>query len=222
LGMEIDQAVAKVWQRIETCLGEHRKSLVVRPGANADAIAAAEATLGVALPADYKAWLLLHDGEDHVEGRVEWLPAFGRLLPLAVTLERWQYEQEWVEPNDPGLRYGHDDKRIRSVIRHPKRIVIAGNQWGDGDSTYLDLIPGTAGTVGQVIVGVTECDFLVVGNSFLDFLERWAAAFEAGVLGVVEYDGLQRVDLIDKQAPWQRWESALRDVAPVGRSQSGA
>ena len=213
----LDTSVATAWNNVVTALGTHAGSLGLRPGASDADIAAAEAALGVALPDDYKAWLRLHDGQDHVQNGIDWLPASGRLLPLAVTLERWRDEQEWVDPNDEGFKYGQDDRRIRCVIRHPKRIVIAGNLWGDGDNTYLDLVPGTDGVVGQVIVAVTECDFLVVANSFLDFLQRWSAAFGSGKLTVTGEHGFPRVDLARKEHPADRWESALRDVAPLGR-----
>jgi cell wall assembly regulator SMI1 len=208
--------VVDLWDRVTACLGEHGSSLRVRDGASEAAIAELEAGLGVELPDDFKDWLRLHDGEDHAEDRVEWLPAGGRLLPVAVILERWRDEQEWVEPDDEGFDYVADDERIRCVVRHPKRIVIAGNQWGDGDNTYLDLIPGPSGVVGQVIVATTECDFEVVGTSFLDFLSRWVSAFEAGTLSVrVEDDAGPRVDWTEKANPWDRWEAALRDAAPL-------
>lgn len=208
--------IAEVWGRVTTCLADHATTLQLRPGASEASIVELERELGVELPADYKAWLRLHDGEDHVEGRVEWLPAWGRLLPIEDTLERWRDEQEWAQSDDDeGFAMFDDGDRVRRVVKHAKRIVIAGNQWGDGDNTYLDLIPGPAGTVGQVIVGVTECDFEVVGRSFTDFLSRWAAAFEAGRLSVGTLDGQLRVDATDKDHVADRWEARLREVAPL-------
>jgi cell wall assembly regulator SMI1 len=209
-------AVSDLWDRVTACLGEHASSLKLREGASEAAIAEAERALGVELPADYKAWLRLHDGEDDVMNRVEWLPAWGRLLPIAVTLERWRDEQEWAQTDDDeGFNYVQDDDRIRCVVKHAKRIVIAGNRYGDGDNTYLDLIPGPKGTVAQVIVATTECDFEVVGTSFVDFLKRWVSAFEAGTLSVRTDGDSPRVDWTHKQNPWDRWEAALRDVAPL-------
>lgn len=211
----MSETFTQVWQRITTCLGEHAATLKLRDGASEAEIARVEAAIGVELPADYKAWLRLHDGEDHVDGRVEWLPAYGRLLPIGDTLERWTDEQEWVEADDEGMGYAQDDDRILCVVRHPKRIVIAGNLYGDGDNTYLDLIPGPSGTVGQVIVATTECDFEVVGTSFLDFLQRLASACEAGTLSVSTGEDSPRLDLTNKENPWDRWESVLRDQKPL-------
>jgi cell wall assembly regulator SMI1 len=171
----MSDAVAEVWRRITTCLGEHASSSRLRDGASEAAIAEVEQALGLELPADYKAWLRLHDGEDDVQGRVEWLPAWGRLLPIAVTLERWRDEQEWAQTDD-------------------------------------DEIPGPKGTVGQVIVATTECDFELVGTSFLDFLTRWASAFEAGTLTVRTGGDSPRVDWTHKANPWDRWEAALRNA----------
>ncbi len=208
--------LSEVWTRITTCLGEHASTLTLRPGASEATIAEVERALGVELPADYRAWLRLHDGEDDVEGRVEWLPAWGRLLPIAETLERWRDEQEWAQTDvDESFGWLQDDDRIRGVVKHAKRIVIAGNRYGDGDNTYLDLIPGPAGTSGQVIVATTECDFELVGTSFLDFLRRWASAFEAGTLAVVPREDTNRVDWAMKENPWDRWEAALRQVDPA-------
>ena len=207
----MDNAVSEVWKRITTCLGEHASSLKLRDGASEAAIAELEQALGVELPADYKAWLRIHDGEDHVEGRVEWLPAWGRLLSIETTLERWRDEQEWAQTDDDeGFQYVMDDDQIRCVVKHAKRIVIAGNVWGDGDNTYIDLIPGPKGTVGQIIVATSECDFEVVGSSFLDFLTRWASAFEAGTISVQTGGDSPRVDWTHKENPWDRWEAALR------------
>ena len=207
--------VSAAWSRILACLGPHATTLRLRPGASEAALAEAEAAIGVTLPADLRAWYRLHDGEAHAPGRVEWLPAGGRLLPLAVVAERWRDEQEWASADDPGLLHTQDDGRICSVVRHALRIVIAGNQWGDGDNTYLDLVPGPSGTPGQVIVATSECDFEVVGTSFVDFLERWAAAFEAGELRVVNGREGPRVDLAQKPEAWSRWEGALRAVRPL-------
>lgn len=212
----MQHAVSEVWKRITTCLGEHASGSKFREGASEAAIAEVERALGVELPADYRAWLQLHDGEDDAKGRIEWLPAWGRMLPIAVTLERWRDDQEWAQTDDDEtFGFFQDDDRIRGVVKHAKRIVIAGNRWGDGDNTYLDLIPGPAGIVGQVIVATSECDFEVVGTSFLDFLQRWASAFEAGTLAVRAGEEGPRVDWAVKAHPSDRWESVLRDVSPL-------
>lgn len=212
----MSHAVSEVWKRITTCLGEHAGTMTLHAGASEAAIVELERALGVTLPDDYRAWLQLHDGEADAKGRVEWLPAWGRLLPIAVTLERWRDEQEWAQTDDDDRFESFEDgDRIRGVVKHAKRIVIAGNRYGDGDNTYLDLIPGPAGTVGQVIVATTECDFEVVGSSFLDFLHRWASAFEAGTLAVQIVDGTPRVDWKLKANAWDRWESVLRSIEPA-------
>lgn len=208
----MQQRVKDAWTAVERSLGDAAGSLKLRPPTTAARITKAEKKLKVSLPEDYKAWLTLHDGEDHSDERIEWMPAGGRLLPLDTTLERWEEEQEYAQEADEDTQ---DDDRILNVVRHPKRIVIAGNQWGDGDNTYLDLIPGPKGTPGQVIVATTECDFEVVGTSFVDFLERCAAAISAGVLSVQDSGGTLRVDLVDKPDPSMRWEAALRNVRPL-------
>lgn len=208
----MDRDIAAVWQRVTACLGQYTSTLDFRPGAGDAEIDAVEAAIGARLPDDYRAWLRLHDGENDADDRVEWLPGGGRLLPVAVTLERWRDEQESLD--DDGLDAFDDGDRIRCVIHHPGRIVIAGNAFGDGDNTYLDLIPAPAGSVGQIIVATSECDFEVVGSSFLDFLRRFATAFEDGALAVDASEDPPRVDFTGKQNPWERWEAVLRNVVP--------
>ncbi len=201
------------WRRVVACLAEHAERLQLCPPASADAISELERGIGSELPGDYRAWLSLHDGQDQ-RASIEWLPGYGRLLAAEVVLERWRDDQEWVEEDDEGLESTQDDDRIRNVVRHAKRIPIAGNIWGDGDNTYLDLVPGPSGTIGQVIVATSECDFEVIGSSFTDFLRRWATAFEDGTLMIDTTQDPPRVDWATKKNPWDRWEAALRSVRP--------
>jgi hypothetical protein len=54
-----------------------------------------------------------------------------------------------------------------------------------------------------------------VGSSFLDFLRRWASAFEAGSLAIQISPEGPRVDRTVKACPSDRWESVLREIAPL-------
>jgi cell wall assembly regulator SMI1 len=52
-------------------------------------------------------------------------------------------------------------------------------------NVVLDFAPGPAGHSGQVLMQVTECDYVVVARSTADLLRRW--------LGLLD-DGLARFD----------------------------
>jgi len=181
---DVAACIAQLWHRNVQALGPAGQTLRPRPG-RVD-LQPIEDGLGLRLPNDYRAWLALHDGEDDVPGRVEYLPGGGFLLPADVTLQRWLDNREWFQADDDtGPVSFQDDDRIRNVVFHARRVMIASNRYGDGDNTFLDFCPGPAGTAGQVIVATSECDFEVVGASFEDFLRRLATALEEGLLVVL-------------------------------------
>jgi cell wall assembly regulator SMI1 len=208
---DLQTRIAHLWQRLVQALGPAGQTLRVRPGRAA--LPPVEDRIGLRLPDDYRAWLALHDGEDDVRGRVEYLPGGGFLLPADVTLQRWVDQEAWFQgEDDPGYAVFQDDDRIRSVVAHPQRVMIASNRYGDGDNTYLDFCPGPAGTAGQVIVATSECDFEVVGASFEDFLRRLATALEEGLLEVLPAQGGEGPRVAARVNPYDRWESVLRAV----------
>ncbi len=51
------------WKRLIDALGPDAERLKLNPGATAKAIKAAEGELGFALPADYRAWIALANGQ---------------------------------------------------------------------------------------------------------------------------------------------------------------
>lgn len=205
--------IAHLWHRLVQALGPAGQTLRPLPG-RAD-LQPIEDGLGLRLPDDYRAWLALHDGEDDVAGRVEYLPGGGFLLPADVTLQRWTDNQEWFQgDDDTGQAPFQDGDRIRNVVFHARRVMIASNRFGDGDNTFLDFCPGPAGTAGQVIVATSECDFEVVGASFEDFLRRLATALEEGLLEVRPARGGNGPRVVARGDEHGRWESVLREVTP--------
>jgi cell wall assembly regulator SMI1 len=83
----------QLWKCLEKAAAQTPKSLFLRPGANESAIRAAERTMGLDFPADFRASLLLHDGqdwdEDGADDAFEWLPGQGRLASLDRIVEEW-------------------------------------------------------------------------------------------------------------------------------------
>jgi cell wall assembly regulator SMI1 len=138
-----------------------------RPPAEPSSLDAYERELGVALPDDLRALWLLHDGQD---GEGLWLPA-----PfLSVAQSRALRDEhcgfvvhEWLE------RTLDADPRQRDCVYHPRRVPLAASDLGD-HYVHVDLAPGPAGTCGQVIELVSECDFEVLAPSLGALLERYA------------------------------------------------
>ncbi|MBN2369138.1 MAG: hypothetical protein JXO72_01480, partial [Vicinamibacteria bacterium] len=46
---------------------------------------------------------------------------------------------------------------------------------------WLDFTPGPAGVAGQVIMDITECEFIVLATNFHAFLSRYLELLETGV-----------------------------------------
>ncbi|MEO7094979.1 MAG: SMI1/KNR4 family protein, partial [Polyangiales bacterium] len=168
-----------LWDRLEAHATKNGRSLRLRPGSSEEEIAAAEQVMGLAFPADFRASLLVHDGQEPGDGDAapfEFLPGCDALAPVAAIAAQWKEEQEWAMASN-----GDHTPEILNTIKHPRRIPIAGTRWWDGDNTYLDLTPAAAGTLGQVIAFHTECDMTVLGPSFRGALENYLAALDAGV-----------------------------------------
>jgi cell wall assembly regulator SMI1 len=159
------------WQRLVDVLGADAAKLALRPPSSEAAIVGAETLFERALPVDYRALLAIADGQD--EGGLALFDPEALLLPIAKVIEQWLYTAKFVvreldfEPVAP-------DMAVRPLVWHPTRIPIAVDYLGHGP--FLDLWPGPAGTVGQVITLVTECDFEVIGASLDDYFSRRAAA----------------------------------------------
>lgn len=180
----ITERLRALWQRLEAwCAAHAGRSLNLGSGAAPDSVAAAEQTMGLAFPADFRASLLLHEGQttfkDGSSPSFPWLPGCPQLAPLSQILYQYK-EVQGLSDEYPPPDALDDDRRLRAGVYRKGRIPIAGTPWWDGDSTYLDLDPGPEGTPGQVITMISECDFVVLGSSFEDALARWVGALESG------------------------------------------
>jgi cell wall assembly regulator SMI1 len=111
---------------------------------------------------------------------LRWLPNGMTILSCEMIVKEWHF---WV-----GLyeKYGQDEfshetyfqDKIRNIIYHPKRLIIA-EQEGIAIMA-LDGIPGPQGTPGQVILDVDECTFIVGADSWTRFLEKYLRLMESG------------------------------------------
>ena len=183
----------QTWHRLAAALGDDAARLRRGPGVDEERIVAAEGILGVRLPADYRAWLQLHDGQqlDMVEG-VEGLSVLpggaAWFVPLDRVLAHWQWERSFDLDDYDSIHETQDQKRVRFFVGHPRRITVAGSANLDGGNFVLDLIPGPNGTPGQLLEMTSECDFEVIGDSVSAYFDRIAELLEVGKLVVTTDD----------------------------------
>jgi cell wall assembly regulator SMI1 len=150
-------------------LGPVAESLSLRKGATETAIVAAETLMNVKLPADYRAWLAISDGQE--DGGLALFDGDCRMLPLDQVLAAWVYNAQFVveEWDDEPVT---DDMHVRPYVWHPTRIPIAADYLGNGP--FLDLRPGPAGVAGQIIGLVSEHEFEVIASSLDEYFVRRA------------------------------------------------
>ena len=181
-----DHAVTAIWARIEGWFAKNhpKLSLGLRPPASAKDIAAAEKTLGVTLPEDFRASLMNHDGQDDTPG-VRLVPIAQRLGSLDSLVTAWSDDRAAFDEKGMADRFDWlgDDERVRQVHFHPKHVPIAGSLFWDYDRLLLDFIPGSAGTSGQVIVR-DDISFNFLAPSFGELLAKIANGLEDGTIVV--------------------------------------
>ena len=180
--------IAGLWTRIEGWFAKNHPelSLGLLPGATAEAITAAEKKLGVSLPADFRASLLVHDGQVDSPG-VQLFPVAQRLGSLASLVGCWTDDRDGYDESEMAERFDwlDDSERVRQVQLHPKHIPIAGSPYWDYDRLMLDFIPGPEGSAGQVIArDDIELEYLC--TTFGDLLARTAQALEDGTAVVTK------------------------------------
>ena len=178
------QCMNDLWPRLEAWAKKSGRTLRLRPGATEKAIADAEKKMKLVFPADFRASLLLHDGQERKAGDddyetstlFEWMPGSGALASLSAIVAQWKDERENDEADDePEIEGG-----VYNLMSHPRRIPIAGSEYWDGDNTYLDLHPAPKGTDGQLITFTSECDVALLGTSFRGALESYLQALDSG------------------------------------------
>ena len=174
--------VNELWDRLEQWMVEHTgRSLGLRAGANENDIAKLEQKTGLTLPADLRASLLAHDGQE-TDKTIAFSPCGGFYASVADMDEKWSEDQELAEEFPLSTSDTQDGGRILDGVFSVKRLPIAGAPYWDGDNTYLDFAPGPKGTPGQVIQLTSECDFVVLATSFSEYLERLIRTLESGAL----------------------------------------
>jgi len=194
-----------LWERLESRMADQEQPSRLRPPATEAAISAAEATMKLAFPPDFRASLLVHDGQDDGEGdldTLQWLPNQAPLAPLDRIVDQWRqhcrtYEQfhagEEPRPIEGGALYHY--------FWHPRRIPIAGNPWFDQDNIYIDFIPGPSGVAGQLVEFGKSAFGAVLAPSFGEALAIFADALESGEYRYVGSEAIPRA----KRMSWYKY-----------------
>ncbi len=187
-GSAADEAIQKLWMRIERWFAKHRPelSLGLRPGATDKQIAAAEKALGQRFPDDFRASLRVHDGQDD-HCQIVWLPVALQLGSLASFVRCWKGDRgSYVDDADDLARLDKG-RRVRQVHFHPRQIPFAGTPHWDYGRLLFDFVPGPDGTAGQVIAR-SDIDLMFVAASFRELLTRTARGLEDGSVVVEVLD----------------------------------
>lgn len=175
---------AACWGRIERWFAERHPAidLKLRPAATEKVIAAAEKQLDVRLPADFRASLLVHDGQGDEPG-VFLFPHSERLGSLKGMVACWKGDRSSYDKRDVEGRFAwlDDGRRVRQVHFHPKHVAFAGSTYWDYGRLLFDFVPGPDGGEGQVIAR-SDVDFVFVCSSFGALLERTATGLEDGTI----------------------------------------
>jgi cell wall assembly regulator SMI1/predicted DNA-binding WGR domain protein len=202
-------SVAASWKRIDAWLTQHAPALMAKmgKGATPEAIARAEATLGLELPDDVRASYAVHDGD----GDISLFPS-GEYLSLDGMLAQYKIWKELVEEGTLVSGAAEPKGPIRNDDYNLKWIPLTHN--GGGDHTLIDLDPAEGGKVGQLI------DFSheggpedVAAPSLAEYLSILADGLESGAASLNQEDGY---------IEWNRVRGMARSAFCVPPRESGA
>lgn len=188
--------VRGLWTRVERWVDAEpilpSPEAMFGPPASVAEIEVAEQALGRSFSESFRASLLVHDGQliprvdrqfDDEVAYVPWLPNQMVLLPLHDIVACWRDERghEIEFDVDGAEEEAGEFDRVREfpTVTHAGRLPIAE---GITSYMYLDFVPGPAGDPGQVIFPRDECEFVVAGKDFADFLARYIDLLERGAL----------------------------------------
>jgi cell wall assembly regulator SMI1 len=168
--------------RLERWLAAHRPEILanLQPPASDAELAGLEATLGVRLPPSFLDLYRWRNGQrdDGQSG-----PFYGlSFLSIASVLREWESWNEILAENDPDMdRFSTSvAPGVVKALYANRRWIPISHDWG-GNHIGVDLDPGPAGRVGQVInFGRDEDAKYVLGQSVEAFVERIANELEAG------------------------------------------
>lgn len=184
-----------IWKRIEgwfELMGASAMLDCLRPGTIDAEIQQAEAFLGILFPDEVKASYHLHNGSNGKEMIGDPVQRVYHLYSSTEMLMDWQLQKGWTdnshenEDEDSESAFFSHDQRVRCNPHrgwwwHPKWIPLLANQ--KGVRLCLDLAPGPAGQIGQIIALDFDSGDIcppVVATGWQAFLSAFADDLEAG------------------------------------------
>lgn len=178
----IAESFAHILRWADSNLPLLRESL--RPPASESEIAALETLIGQALPQELRDLYRLADGQIPFQfGRTPDYPGFFVSLPfnpIEIVSRHWQFARELEDESNT-------DEFLSSFPPGAVKIQDYNRGWipisddAGGNHIAIDLDPGPAGNIGQVIItGTDEQERVRVASSLSAFLHWVAGEFEAG------------------------------------------
>lgn len=194
-----DLACWHVWDRLERAMIERAPELLagLRPPATEEQLEAAEAELGFCLPRELRYAYLRHDGQTSVS-TPPFHPAFfisDAWLPLSDLMRVWRTYTEM------GKDMQDEQRSLNADLPYRKGKTLALDLWYPGwlpvaedgpmGALCVDLNPGEAGVVGQMVAGRGTGDDSdhVVTNSLNEYLTHLTDCLEEGRLKWTEDNG---------------------------------
>lgn len=144
------------------------KNLGIKSGASNEQIDSLEIQIKQRLPESYKYFLGKINGQKN--DNFYFLPDQSLLLSIEEIIIEYKAQSEYFEDS---LEFYNDFQcadKVRCTVFSETRIPIAGR---DGYYLFLDFDPGPKGAIGQIIYLINECDFVVLAQSFHEFIENY-------------------------------------------------
>lgn len=173
------------WHRLVAALGDAASRLRLRPGATETALDAAEAALGARLPPEYRAWLRIADGQER--GGLTVFPLCAWFTPLDDVVAARKAElivAARVAPEPCVLHpIAPDPRRYYCRLAQSERLGVARYEERDRAPPCAIAL-----STGQVLAGVDEDHFIVLGQSLSTYFDGVARFVERGALVPLIFD----------------------------------
>lgn len=166
---------------------------ILRPGATRDAVKELERLTGTPMPASFKEFYAIHDGQQKARAG---LVDADQLLSLEDIITQWHH---WKDLLDAGTFswneepiFSTPDTGIKNDWWNPLWVPFTGD--GFGNHLCIDLDPAPEGTCGQVITfWHDDSHRAIVAPSFEAWLQGYITALEKG-----EYIFVKRWGIVHK------------------------
>ena len=210
-----ESELERAWARVKAWLLANAPEVLdgLRPGLADDAIEALESGVDAIFPADFRAWLTLHGGQEPGPGMFPHIP----LLKAEEIPDAWRdlsrrFENGMLTLGNPAELKLHGP--VRRAWWSPHWIPFATD--GNGNFLCLDLDPPARGENGQILESYRDWpERSVVAKSFTALLAETADSYASGKYVACEdagkFAGIWRPDEI--QAEPARYK--VRAARPV-------